>query len=503
MAATLIDQPYEISFNKNPMIVVLETDKITQDRAYIEIALYGEIGPVEDDSFLIGFGDTFTFVFKNTPSVFNEIATIQPGQTWQDWWLYIAEHLRQHPRIGEAFTISNPTDAGLPRIRLNWKTLEAITLSGSGTLTNMDIQAHSVTAISAVQNLSAFLSVVDATTHEEIIRKSAQYNSDTRQCAFTINDAFDDLTPTLPDPSVVDAEDAPTVAKKYYLRYADKHGLPAVTEPRMRSDTLTALAGGTKSGQRRPFFLGDILVLHDNIGEAKPVSKSQPDWLYICGKQETANYYTDIQLQLGNDTIMMYGADRHFTLEKGKAKYIPTGFNQLNLGDAIIPDDTYIAYYTVRVRKSSDNTIVYNRRYEVEAMPYHPWNTYILYDTGLGGMETVRLKGKRGSVKYEADNTIIENFEGELSTAFSEGLEKTEVSTGYYTLDYLTQLRQLLLSNAYLVIASRNPLTPNAVSFQKIIPDTKSFDYQPDDNDLHALVFSFRFAKKDTQFNHF
>ena len=497
--ATLITTPPAVAFANNLLQVVTESAHMTPNQeAYILVEYAVAAGPSSGDSFDIVINTIiYTFTFASSPANIYEIAT-KGSMTESQYFAYLAEYFRSHPIMSELFSTVILTDAGTFRFKLIWRKIEVVALSITlHTLINLTVTAHPITAISNVENLTAFLSVTDADTQQIIIQKIGNYDVQSARCTFKISEAFQDLAATLPDPSVF----APTIAadsfRHYYIRYADRFGYPAQTEARAKSTVKTVIAGGTSSGLDSPFFLQSVYALHPAANEPKLVTYRQPDWLYLCSPLDLIDVFYDILIYLDDNTSFVHNPEVTFEMKKGEVQYIASGFRQLLLHTLTIPTGKTIIGYDVRMQHASTG-VFHIHSYELDAFTRHPWNLYILMDNGLGGMETVRLKGKR-QLKYTADVITAENESGELSTAFAEGIETIDVSTGYYNLEYIQTLRQLMLGRLFLV--SIKPFS--TYTFTKIIADTKSADIIPDDNDLHALIFAFKKAKTEKQHNTF
>jgi hypothetical protein len=507
--ASIVSLPINISFANNDLKVVTASSHITTNQmAFVQIELTGSTGPSVNETLVISINGTeYTFTFVATPTSSYEIAT-KGSLSISNWFLYLEEYFRSHPIFSDIFTTVRLTDAGTPRIRLNYKKVEVVELiiDNPSPITDLGFTSQSITEITDVENLSAWIAVCDATTHEVLIKKVGNYDVSTGECSFAINEAFDDLTPTVPNPVFV----LPTVAagsfRHFYIRYADKFGNPSVTEARQSSAIRTVIAGGTSSGNNLPFLGDSVIVLRENtVNHLPPITNQpslityrQPDWVYLCAAYDLQNIFYDVLIMLDDNTTLLHEPELFFELKRGETQYIATGYRQLGLHTlSAIPSGKKVVGYDVRFRHDSLG-IFYTQSYEVDPFTRHPWNVYILFDNGLGGMETVRLKGKR-ILKYNAEITTYENDSGELSTAFAEGVESVEVSTGYYTLEYIQKLRQLLLGKLYQVTIAQG--VTDQYTFTKIIADTKSFEIIPDDNDLHALVFTFKKAKMERQHN--
>jgi hypothetical protein len=500
MSAHLFTIPPQIAFAANEMRVTLESDNIAPDRAYITLELTNVDGPPNGNTFIISFsGKTWTFSFLDV--IDNSgwlLPTKTAAQTAPQYWAYIAERLRIVQAITDEFDVIEE----YPLLKLIYKTITHLSITVVSTIT-VNVTAHSVTSIVNVQNLAASISVHDAATHEELTQRIGAYNIATKQCSFDIHSIFEDLAPTLPDPSVTSIQTASTAFKRYYIRYADRYGIPPQSEIRHKSQNLIAIAGGTASGNRNLFFqpTAPLLALHNfktqtNDLFVKQITQVQPDWLYFVAQNDEPNLTWTVLLRYGAGYRDTFTTNAQFSCIAGEVQCLPIGFRQLGLQNYIIPNafsTSSIIGYDISIRRPNDD-ILLTASYDLE-LSRHPWNLYIVFENGLGGIESVRAKGKK-QLKYDSDIINVEKSNGDLSVAFSTGVSSYDVSLGWYDYYYLDALRQLLLAKAWL-------FDPKTNTYTEIVPEKQSFEFIPDDNDLHTLNFKFRTAKTDSQANNY
>lgn len=503
MSAHLQAIPPQIAFAANEMLVTLESDNIVPDRAYIQLILTDYDGPLPNETLTLTYrGTTHTFTFVPTPDNSGwQLPTRNATQTTEDWWAYVAERLRINPTIADEFDIvANIVNFS---IRLTWRNTEPLSITQTNNLSYMSVTIHSVSSIVNVQNLTASLSVHDATTHEMLTNRIGTYDINTKRCIFDIQSAFEDIIPVPPDPSVTVITTATSSFRRYYLRYADRHGTPPQSEIRHKSPDLTALAGGTTSGTRTAFFQANaaLLALHNwktpnDEPFVKPITKTQPDWLFFTAIADEPNLTWTVRIHYAAGYRDDFTTNAAFSCAAGEVKCLPIGFTQLGLQNYVIPqafDTSFVSGYEISIRRPNEVPLL-TATYTLEILP-HPWNLYLVFDNGLGGIESVRLKGKK-QINYASDMSNIEKSDGSLSVAFATVIETYDVSTGWYEYAYLQSLRQLLLGNAWVFDPKINELVA-------IIPEKQSFEFIEDDNDLHALQFKFRIAKTQTRANNY
>jgi hypothetical protein len=511
MAAQLTQMPPVIALSKNAMPVQLTTDKIATDQPFVLISVVNTTGVSVGDTLTIGYNQVLhIFSFVATPNTSGtELPLPEAGQTPEAWGQALAERLRMYAPLSDDFLIQ---DTPLS-IKLNWRTFSPLVIiTASTTATAFTTTAHSVARIVLEDNLFAKISVHHATTHETLLVLNGSYDMQTRQCAFDIRPAFGDIRPTLPneyeaDPSTIfiGEQRAFHSLQKYYVRYADAYGAPPKPELQQRSMDFTVIQGGVASGRVTDFFFHHLVPLHNysapelGVPFTKSVTREQPDWVYfVCPNAQMG-------LQMEYAVTYSSGEERFFqdgtfNATAQEVRIIPTGFKQFSLRHFITnrnDGDIFPVSYEFRIRLS-DGTTALRLTYELEL--FAAWNMYILLDNGIGGMESVRLKGKKTKT-YEGDATIIEKNNGEMSSIFPQGFTRWEASTGWYE-DYQAEhLAQLLLGQIWLIDPS-DPLNP---TFTPVIAEKQSFNYENDDEDkgMVALTFKFRTAKTETQSNRF
>src|SRR5690606_22893395 len=137
MAATLDTAPTTPELNGNDNWVILETDLVVADPAYIELT-FSSSGPVAAEELEVVFnGITITFtVAATTNATATAIPTKDGGESISEYAERIAEALRENGQITEAFQV---TSTGAV-VRLEAATGAAIAdLAATGPLTNTTI----------------------------------------------------------------------------------------------------------------------------------------------------------------------------------------------------------------------------------------------------------------------------------------------------------------------------------------------------------------------------
>lgn len=510
MAATLITQPSALSFTRNAVRVALQTDNITPDRAYVDLSLTGTVGPTATNTLTITMGvKIWTFVFADTPdSTGWQLPTPPPTGVTELWWKQLAEAFRRNSEVADTFFVLDV----YPNIRLRHHEVTPLSITTTSNAVDITVTPHSVTSIVSVPNLSAHISVHDADTHESLLALNGSYNLSDRSCSFDIRAAFADTRPHLPTEyetagvQIVGEQRAIHAYRRYYIRYSDRHGVPPKPEIMQRSDNFTVVHGGVSSGRVTDFFNRYLVPLHNyftpslDMPFVKSVTREQPDWLYVICPNNEFGLQIEYAVTYSSGEERLF-QDNVFNAVAGEIRIIPTGWAQFQSRHIIRnrqDGEVYPVSYEFRIRQA-DGTLALKLVYELEL--FAAWNMYILLDNGIGGMESIRLKGKK-TKNYVGESTIFEKNDGSQSTAFPQGFTSWEASTGWYEAYQCEHLAQLLLGQLWLIEVNNNPLNP---TFTPVVADKQSFVYNTDDADegLHALTFKFRTAHTETQSNRF
>lgn len=355
------------------------------------------------------------------------------------------------------------------------------------------------------ENLQAYIELWNKTADpdELIVALHAPYDLNTKRTDFDIG-KFAPVRLTLPTASSITG--APLISGSaddsvllLYFKYGDKFGNPPVPETLSTSDDFYVIHGSRSADNARSSELiqsGGVpfLLMHNNgdlggaISIPKIVSWDQPDWLYFY----TLSGFTmdvDVLLQFEDGSTNLVDVDEF--LVSGKTMYwIQAGLPQLNI------DAAGLYAYTIILQKAGDpgqRTIMYQIDRTCQ-----DWGLTLLYDNGLGALETVHLKGK-ASHHYEVTGERFKSMrwkgfnvkDGEYETTGTDGSRVLTANTGYYPRHQVRMLQQLLHSRVWLI---------NGVAFEKWVITSSRVLSAEDDADLFSLEIDLRPGWDDDNF---
>lgn len=507
MSATLTTAPATRAFTRQPIWAEITTDLLTGVAGYFEITI-ADGGPSDTQTLTLTWpGGSITYTAATSPDGTGLQWPLQGATTLESYTNAIAEVLRHREDVAEVFTVSIE-DAPGGVIRLTHSAVEDFDLVvTTDTMTNVAVTATDGAA-HPEENLRAYVEVWtdtgDFNTEERLLDQHSPYDAN-GETWLDLAPAFSHLAPHLPDddtinpaaPASLDSGEASGHFQKYFLRIADKYGTPAVSEALLRSDNsyLAILGARATDAETGSTILGLRHAYRRRDGEdfIKPVGEYQPDWVYYIpsgGK----DVYVTLDVYWSDGTASAYDPFGTTTtaIADGKIYWFPSGYRQMklhNLAPSGSTDaDAYIVAYDWKL-KPADAVAIATVKYRLEFDS--PWEHYLLFSNGVGGMETVFLRGKF-SEGFEAsaetfrlprqhDHTVQR---GDFDAFAQEGRPQWTFSTGWYDDPYYVEhLRQVLLSQAWLVDRFNR-------AFLKVIIDPKETSLRNDDETLYALEFS-------------
>ena len=365
-----------------------------------------------------------------------------------------------------------------------------------------------------VDNLSNFVEIwqePDGDAAAKIVSLTHAYGTDKR--TYVDAHAALNLKPHLPTPATItpDATVATGIAKnafrKFYLKYADRYGSPPTPETLATSANFYAIFGSLGLDTTGAFFnQAQIIKCHNHVRPDKslfwkPISHDQPDWAYFYMKSDR-NLSAEVLVTYFDGTTSTFTALAAADYAVDKLYWIEAGFRQLQVDTNLAVGKTEADVYRYELRLRTTSLVLATFRYQLDC-PCHPWNKYLLLSNGLGGCESVWLKGIT-SLGYEGERHSLERprwvganpQDGLMANYAAQGQHTYEANTGWHSIHYIRHLRQLLLGDIWLIDTQNN-------RFLKMMADTTSFKLEEDDQQLFSLEFKFKAAWKDQAFNSF
>lgn len=517
MAVTLHTPPTSPAYQRDSNFVEIETDQIALAPATVTLDISGG-GPSIGQTFEIAWSGLeleFTVAAAYTPDALSIPA--KGSETLEEYADIVAEAIRQNDLITTDFRVLALGLVGSAyRVRLEAKVAELLDVEVTHTLANVDVDVVDGAAPTTVDNLSAYLQVfrVGATPNDDTLVAALHAPFDLRnaRAAFDLKDLFD-LSPALPSGSSIDPvvftswprAEAASAYANYYLRYAEKSGIPATASALLKSSDYYMLRGGHPGDLLPGGTLAFVRLQHayrraDGAAFVKPISLDQPDWVYVYPTLACTGCYVELQVDWDNgDTTTHTAPGATFTLDEKKMYWLCSGPLQHNI-DGITPPSgaSDPVYYNWRLMGDIGfgSGLLMQVRYRIYC-GCHPHNLFLMMDNGVGGMESVLFRG-RSRFRYEAERDTARRLQwmghtaalGDLFTFNAEGQQMFDLNTGYHDLYYIEHIRQLLLGDLWL-IDTRNK------RFLRVVCETKSVETHENDQQLHSLTIAVRAAWLD------
>jgi|GEM_PF-1893435 len=524
MASSITTPPPGIAYNGDPIWVTIQSDLVPVPPvyAYFELQLTAG-GPTVGQTLTLNWPGgtiTYTAAVALTPNGLT-FPTQLGGQALATYADRVAEALRLREDFNEVFHVSRqPAQGSAEIIHLTHTVSEVFALTYTENMDNLTVVADSVSTPPIPASLRALLKVLAHTgntnTDYELASLHAPYNATTGQCQLDVSAAFAALTPVLPSGSTIPHSanwgygTASGMVQRYYLRHADKYGVPPTAEALLRTTLVyTALLGSRSFDNIDEDF--PYLQLHtyrraDGATFVKPVDTQQPDWVYIYSVDDTP-LYPRVQVFWSDGSTSVhfpYGQDG-VDVSDNQVYYFASGYAQLDLGSitpgAGVDPEAYIEAYQFDIAPQADGQYVASVRYGLDPA-CSPWNLYLLISNGVGGMETVRLHGKTEQ-QFTATADVYEQYRPANAPAYqpdfrpfqATGRRKWQVNTGWYTDPYyLRHLRQLPLAECWIVDVPNMRYLPVLITAKDLITNR-------DDETLFSLEFELTAAWKDRAIN--
>lgn len=524
MAATLSTEPTSPAYHRDNNFVVLETDLIDLSPATIDLD-FSDAPALTDTLEISWAGITLIFTVE---AATNETATAIPeqlgGESLEDYAQRVAEALRENDVLTADWTVQYIGDigGGVERVRLEYRQPVELDVSESSTLSDVTITVTDGEAATDSDNLTAYLQVFEAADDPNddtrIVSLHAPYELSSARAVFDLKNIIP-LAPALPNPQTIDQvisltwphDEAAGAWAKYYLRYAEKSGAPAVSSALLKSDFYYMLHGARRGNYVEPpglisgANLQHAYLRDDGVSFKKPIGADQPDWVYVWTKQAITDCSIELEITWDNgDTTTETPGFDAFDLEQYHLYWFSAGTAQINFGVFTPPSGaTEPVAYNWRLRGSwgiFTNALIAQVRFRIYC-ECHPWNLYLLLDNGLAGCESVYVRG-RAKTKYEAERDTARRprwtdytvAAGDIFTFNAEGQQVFELNTGWHERYYIEHLRQLLLGDLWIIDTVNK-------RFLRVICDTKTIDIREDDQQLHSLTFSIRAAWLDQAYH--
>lgn len=522
MAASIATAPASLSLSGDDIWVKLQSDLVnTASEARIDLD-FSSSGPALANSLLItwpGYNVLFA-VEATTNATATAIPTKSGGETLAEYAVRVVNALRENPTINEFWHITHEGTVGsAERVRLSYKTYEPLEPVATGTIINTTITVTDGVAAFEEDNLAALLQLYTAgatiNDDQHVVTLHAPYSRADARATFNLGLGLLPLAPALPNPNTIDSvfslywphDEATAAFAKYYFRYSDKYGTPASAVKLAKSSDYYAIYG-SRPGDVSAFSVAAFMLSRHKyysiqegtvVSFRKPVSINQPDWIYIWASVAATDCSVEIEITWTNgDQEIVAPSYDPFDLVAKTLYWFVSGPRQIDLAAVTPPAGHKALYYNWRLKGNtgSGETTLLEIAHQVVHGSMAWQEMYLLMDNGFGGCESVLIHGRK-KTKYTAERDTARKVKytdysvavGELFDYNIEGQPAWDVNTGYYPLEYIEHLRQLLLGKLWIIDLHNE-------RFLRVVIDTKSVETK-DDEQLFSLAFTLRAAWVD------
>lgn len=515
MAATLLIPPPLISFSQEPVFATVETDQIALDFSFMEWSITGGGGAGQVNSVYWGDNNRF-FTFADPPDDSGlQIPVKLSTETLAEYADRVAEFLRQNEGLHDDFNISRspgPTSAS-ELLRMTSRVPGPLYIAGGTTGNGFSGTIHNVTAPLQPPGLHAVCEVWPSASESPLIALASPYKVADSRTEFDLSAAFSALSAHLPAESSIDPQtlalawgEATNAFLLYFLRTADKYGTPPVARALVKSGLFTCLFG-SRTGDLTDEFSGPLCHAYQRRdGEflVKKVSERQPDWVYFLPENGfSGSVRATVRWSDGTEQAVNPFPATFPYFESGKLWWVASGFRQIGLHLLTPPvAEAEIVGYQFEIFNTQTNHNLLVVEYEI-ACDCADWgNLFLLMSNGLGGCESVWLRGKTTG-QTEAEREVIRRFRwtdfdpqrGDFQAFNARARQMLEVNTGWFeSTDWPMHYRQLLLGDCWLIDLA-------AGKFRPVVVDSKSFEIPADDETLWSLNFSLKMGWEDLNIN--
>ena len=524
---SLVSFPLERMYIGNPIPCMFTSDLVVTEYSQFELTISGS-GPSSGQTLLLSWpGGSITYTAGTAPVQSGLRWPLKGAETLEIYADNVAEFLRQREEMNALFIIERSSALG-EKIFIRARQSGTYILGNTNGMSGVAVVENEA-GNSTPANLRAYVEVWsdtgDFNTQELLTALHSPYRP-TTDTVIDIAPAFTTLRPYLPNPltinpssmaPVLPLEEATGVHQKYIFRYADKYGTPAMAEKlELYNDPAYAFWGAFAGNN---FDVSIETLLHAYVDKKyqplhKPVGETQPDWIYwLCDADVEAGIVVELFWSDGTSSGWSPWGVSTRNFEANKIYVFQCGFVQLNLesAEALTGVPTLkIVGYRMYLGEAPEltATVIWQQHFRVQRES--EWGLYILYDNGLGGCESVWMRGKKTesylpkSEEYTVGKQI--NLESprqatdhDINTFDHQARTQWEVETGWYdTPDYLDHLKQLPMARYAWIIDLQNrrflACTVQAGEMKNVTED---------DVTLYSQSFTIRSGWEDTNYNIF
>lgn len=524
MSLSLVKYPPLVALAKNPTVFEFSSNNyITVAGVASSLQLVFGAGLVNNETFDLCYnGKILTFVVKTTPNTSGLQIKAIAAEAVNAWVVQTAAYLRQNYDLSTDFLITS---------NLNGITLLARETGTDYTLT-LDNEPANLTGANAVagtdQAVQAFFNIVAQTWMK---RGADMVNI--FEDALTVDAAgasYHDISEIVKSELYSEFEfpevDANGWIKRdhinvsYFIRYAEKYGIPSTVKAMSTSQYFSALNGGVPFWKQVEYYTAgtsfwDRMQYDMNFLTWQPTTKklsiTGTEKLYwLAWKSTLNNTLCKLRFTLhtfddnGITTSVVYSATQAvtyldvFEMEVGYAR-----LNTLYNFDAYFHDQGADGvsgqYYDVEVITDAGLVLSEKRTYQVDLTEYQNSREFLFLNS-LGGYDTIRTTGI-GEYEGTQERTFITSpYPKEFAAAFRMkkqvfvlGNDKMKVNSGWLTSSQVDWLQDMLLSEEVYEIK-------NSKLYPVVITSTSGPKKTDEQSPAYFVEFEYEYSSHESTF---
>jgi hypothetical protein len=513
MAISIVKQPNEISWSRNPVEFEFHTDKLVLDagRPLIFSLDFSQVDNIVDSELHTPEGTyyyyldwSFTLVIKQTELHFScEYADpgdrfkiphrIGPTETKEGWLVRVKNAILNTFNLDSIFT------AIVEGQKIKFSSLEndsSLDAQVKDAITDLAISIENIqipVSKSYTPNLKIFVELIAVEENNKRVLVSAALVPDAN------GNASWDFSKPLSSLCISDGPDIPSMddfgvskgktVKQFFVRATELFGEPQAPRTSVVTSHFFVAYGGLPKNMQNLSFQASIkdgdLIKFLSTAEEKTIVPGQPSWLsWINLKEVQSDVEVEIKLVYNDGTPFIFTAHFIPEVKKYEKVIIPVGPDQID-GNSHYPELKVVSY---EVWLKSDGVKISNTVKFYIDDTLHQYKRLFIYHNSLGSPESLFTSGKK-AVSYEVEkSTAIISQPGPFDLRVGENVDldivlenKEKINTGYKSYSDILLFRDFILSRWKLTLIGSQWWPVNIAS--------SSIDEFQDGNGLYALSF--------------
>lgn len=480
MALVITHEPTDISLSKN-VIYYSFGNGLFQSRGVQAVYITGNTKLDTNDTIIVNWTDadaidySLTFTAVVSPTTDLQIQDDSTAATFLEWLQLVSDKIGAHPQLSPFFKTFIGDDDPIFTI-----TIEALEISEDWSV-EFDNSGVTIAGTSVSQDLTISQTTLpdNYKIHLEVFFEKTYLGNDwvrvlqskatpanLNNVSFQINDVLNSELKKSYSTAPIPATDvsAPYLAdnlRRYYVRYTEESGTPAVKSTWNTAPVKTLLCGGIDQEEFATidFFsgLGLSNSFLTNSPDGSEVSINQPkylSWYNYTGSDQELQLIVEV-FDEDNAGTTANGFTSSFIVAAGRTSIIPCGYTQLNLAALSID----IKRYTVHLFQFSDtpspsDEILSSVKTFVVDDSYQEHERHLLYLNAFCLPEVIRCLGELSSdlvVTREESAKILPPDYSITAEEIIQHNEDFQISytyrTGYLTREEKEALQEMLIYN--------------------------------------------------------